>query len=203
MPSQLKNPRSKQKSRTRCNSKSQRKAELLDNKKLTAVVASIAMGHTVKIKSLITEGSQSGKSGKIYITLTGVYQVPTKHVEVHFTDWSLDLLVKNLNGKTYYFMIINSLLKPMSLEGSSKKVKTVTVLPLFRKQAENTWWHYLTEVEKQCEEERKPSYVTEIDPSEGLMNVLKKIYEDGDDGMKQTINKAWVESKRKASQRGH
>ena len=28
---------------------------------------------------------------------------------------------------------------------------------------------------------RKPSYDTETDPSEGLMNVLKKIYEDGDD----------------------
>lgn len=44
---------------------------------------------------------------------------------------------------------------------------------------------------------RKPSYDTEADPSEGLMNVLKKIYEDGDDDMKRTINKAWVESREK------
>ena len=44
---------------------------------------------------------------------------------------------------------------------------------------------------------RKPSYDTETDPSEGLMNVLKKIYEDGDDDMKRTINKAWVESREK------
>ena len=29
------------------------------------------------------------------------------------------------------------------------------------------------------------------------MNVLKKIYEDGDDDMKWTINKAWVESREK------
>ena len=29
------------------------------------------------------------------------------------------------------------------------------------------------------------------------MNVLKKIYEDGDDDMKRTINKAWVESREK------
>ena len=32
-----------------------------------------------------------------------------------------------------------------------------------------------------CFFNRKPSYDTETDPSEGLMNVLKKIYEDGDD----------------------
>ena len=44
---------------------------------------------------------------------------------------------------------------------------------------------------------RKPSYDAETDPSEGLMNVLKKIYEDGDDDMKRTINKAWVESREK------
>lgn len=44
---------------------------------------------------------------------------------------------------------------------------------------------------------RKPSYDNETDPSEGLMNVLKKIYEDGDDDMKRTINKAWVESREK------
>lgn len=35
------------------------------------------------------------------------------------------------------------------------------------------------------------------DPSEGLMSVLKKIYTDGDDEMKRTINKAWVESQDK------
>ena len=37
---------------------------------------------------------------------------------------------------------------------------------------------------------------SETDPSEELMNILKKIYKDGDD-MKRTINKAWVESRGK------
>ncbi|EHB18062.1 Calcyclin-binding protein [Heterocephalus glaber] len=50
---------------------------------------------------------------------------------------------------------------------------------------------------KKCKEKEKPSYDAETDPSEGLMNVLKKIYEDGDDDMKRTINKAWVESREK------
>ena len=43
---------------------------------------------------------------------------------------------------------------------------------------------------------RKPSYDTETDPSEEWMNILKKIYKDGDD-MKRTINKASVESREK------
>jgi len=38
--------------------------------------------------------------------------------------------------------------------------------------------------DKECKEKEKPSHNTEMDPSEGLMNVLKKIYEDGDDDIK-------------------
>uniref|UniRef100_A0A8B9WIC8 Calcyclin-binding protein n=1 Tax=Bos mutus grunniens TaxID=30521 RepID=A0A8B9WIC8_BOSMU len=195
--------------------KSQRKAELTENEKPAAVVAPITTGYTVKISNygkgieeariafveLLREvgWDQSDKFVKIYITLPGVHQVPAESVQVNFTERSFDLLVKNLNGKSYS-MIVNNLLKPISVEGSSKKVKTDTVLILCRKKAENTRWDYLTQVEKECKEKEKPSYDTETDPSEGLMNVLKKIYEDGDDDMKRTINKAWVES-REASQR--
>uniref|UniRef100_A0A8C2W9E1 Calcyclin-binding protein n=1 Tax=Chinchilla lanigera TaxID=34839 RepID=A0A8C2W9E1_CHILA len=174
--------------------KSQKKPELLDNEKPAAVAAPIATGYTVKISNYGWD--QSGKFVKIYITLTGVHQIPAENVQVHFTERSSDLLVKNLNGKSFS-MIVNYLLKPISVEGSLKKIKTDTALILCRKKAENTWWEYLTEVEKECKEKEKPSYDDETDPSEGLMNVLKKIYEDGDDGMKRTINKAWVESREK------
>ncbi|KAM4865595.1 LOW QUALITY PROTEIN: calcyclin-binding protein-like [Thomomys bottae] len=170
--------------------KSQKKPQV-DNEKPAAVVAPITTEYAVKISNYGWD--QSGKFVKIYITLTGVHQVPTENVQVHFTGRSFDLLVKNLNGKCYS-MIVNSLLKPISVEGSSRKVKTDAVL--CRKKAENAW-DYLTQVEKECEEKEKPSYDTEADPSEGLMNVLKKIYEDGDDDMKRTINKAWVESREK------
>uniref|UniRef100_A0A2K6SKG4 Calcyclin-binding protein n=1 Tax=Saimiri boliviensis boliviensis TaxID=39432 RepID=A0A2K6SKG4_SAIBB len=133
--------------------KSQKKAELLDSEKPAAVVAPITTGYTVKISNYGWD--QSDKFVKIYITLTGVHQVPTENVQVHFTE--------------SYSMIVNNLLKPISVEGSSKKVKTDTVLILCRKKVENTRWDYLTQ----------------------------KIYEDGDDDMKRTINKAWVESREK------
>lgn len=179
--------------RNKVQQQSQSKAEL-DNEKPAAVVAPITTGYTVKISNYGWD--QSDKFVKIYITLPGVHHVPMENVQVHFTERSFDLLVKNLNGKNYS-MIVNNLLKPISVEGSSKKVKTDTVLILCRKKAENTRWDYLTQVEKDCKEKEKPSYDTETDPSEGLMNVLKKIYEDGDDDMKRTINKAWVESREK------
>ncbi|KAG7275143.1 hypothetical protein CRUP_015797 [Coryphaenoides rupestris] len=43
----------------------------------------------------------------------------------------------------------------------------------------------------------KPAVNDNADPSDGLMTMLKKIYTDGDDEMKRTINKAWSESQEK------
>ncbi|XP_042524498.1 calcyclin-binding protein-like [Dipodomys spectabilis] len=166
----------------------------VDNEKPAAEAAPIATGYTVKSSNYGWD--QSDKLVKIYITYTGVHQVPTENVQVHFTDRAFDLLVKNLNGKSDS-VIVNNLLRPISVEGSSRKVKTDTVLILCKKKAENVRWDYLTQVEKECKEKEKPSYDTGADPSEGLMNVLKKIYEGGDDDMKCTINKAWVESREK------
>ncbi|CAM5161006.1 unnamed protein product [Natator depressus] len=151
-----------------------------------------AVGYTVKINSYGWD--QSDKFVKIYITLNGVQQLPAENVQVHFTERSFDLLVKNLNGKNYS-MTFNNLLKPISVEGSSRKIKTDMILVLCRKKREEKW-DCLTQVEKESKEKEKASYDTS-DPGEGLMNLLKKMYAEGDDEMKRTINKAWVESREK------
>jgi len=35
------------------------------------------------------------------------------------------------------------------------------------------------------------------DPQAGIMNLMKKMYDEGDDDMKRTIAKAWTESREK------
>ena len=45
---------------------------------------------------------------------------------------------------------------------------------------------------------RHPKMDETKDPSDGLMDLLKNMYEDGDDDMKKTISKAWTESQNKA-----
>lgn len=81
-------------------------------------------------------------------------------------------------------MIVNNFLKFIFVESSLKKVKIDIVIILCRKKVENIRWDYLIQVEKECKEKEKFFYDMEVDFSEGLMNVLKKIYEDGDDDMK-------------------
>ena len=109
--------------------KSQRKSEPLYNEKPAAMVATITMGYTVKISNYGWDQSQ--KFVKIYIALTRVHQVPTENVQVYFTKRSFDLLVKNLNVKNYC-MIVNNILKAISVESRSKKVKTDIVIILCR-----------------------------------------------------------------------
>uniref|UniRef100_H2ZZ02 Calcyclin-binding protein n=1 Tax=Latimeria chalumnae TaxID=7897 RepID=H2ZZ02_LATCH len=167
--------------------------ELMEVEKPAAVVAPISSGYTVKISNYGWD--QSDKFVKIYITLTGVHQIPVENVQVQFTERSFNLLVKDLNGKNYS-MLVNNLLNPITVEGSSRKVKTDMVLVMCKKKAERKW-EYLTLVEKRSKEKEKPSFNDNSDPSEGLMNILKKMYEEGDDEMKRTINKAWVESREK------
>lgn len=40
------------------------------------------------------------------------------------------------------------------------------------------------------------------DPSAGIMNLMKKMYDDGDDDMKRMIKKTWYESQQKQAAGG-
>ncbi|KAM9326949.1 calcyclin-binding protein [Gastrophryne carolinensis] len=172
----------------------QQAGESREAQKPSAIVPPMSGSYTVKISNYGWD--QSDKFVKIYITLNGVQNIPADNVQVQFTERSFELLVKNLNGKNHT-MTVNNLLKPICPENSSRKVKTDTVLIMLRKKAESKW-ECLTQVEKQTKDKKeKPALDTDGDPSAGLMDVLKKIYDEGDDEMKRTLNKAWSESREK------
>ncbi|KAK2861066.1 hypothetical protein Q7C36_005232 [Tachysurus vachellii] len=150
-------------------------------------------GYTVKINNYGWD--QSEKFVKVYITLKGVHKIFADNVKVSFTDRSFNVLVEGLEEKNYQ-MTVNNLLFPIVVEESSRKVKTDMVLVMCKKKTAKKW-EFLTQVEKQSKEKDKPNYDENADPGEGLMNMLKKIYSEGDDEMKRTINKAWAESQDK------
>ncbi|XP_030607534.1 calcyclin-binding protein [Archocentrus centrarchus] len=149
--------------------------------------------YTVKITSYAWD--QSDKFVKIYLALKDVHKISAENVEVKFTERSFSVLVKDLDGKNHEMTVLN-LLYPINEKESYKKIKTDMVLVMCKKQSTKKW-DCLTAVEKQSKEKEKPSFDENADPSEGLMNVLKKIYAEGDDEMKRTINKAWTESQEK------
>jgi len=149
--------------------------------------------YTVKINNYGWD--QSEKFVKIYITLKGVHTIPAENVEVTFTEKSFILCVKRLDGKNHE-MTINNLLCPIDVQESSKRVKPDMVVIMCRKTAAKKW-DCLTQVEKKSKDKDKPSLDENADPSDGLMSMLKKMYTEGDDDMKRTLNKAWSESQEK------
>lgn len=149
--------------------------------------------YTVKITNYAWD--QSEKFMKIYLDLKDVHKISAENVEVDFTERSFSVLIKELNGKNHQMTVLN-LLHPIDGKDSYKKVKTDMLLIMLKKKMTKKW-ECLTAVEKRSKEKDKPTMDENADPSDGLMSMLKKIYEDGDDEMKRTINKAWTESQDK------
>ncbi|XP_061696099.1 calcyclin-binding protein [Syngnathoides biaculeatus] len=149
--------------------------------------------YTVKITNYAWD--QSEKFVKMYLTLKNVHKIPAEKVEVNFSERSFSVLVKELDGKNHQMTVLN-LLYPIDDQNSTTKIKTDMVVIMCKKQATKNW-ECLTTVDKQSKEKDKPKVDDNADPSNGLMNMLKKIYSEGDDEMKRTINKAWSESQEK------
>lgn len=105
--------------------------------------------------------------------------------------------MKNLENKDYV-LTINKLLNPIVPEQSTWKVKNDMVIVTIAKEKQENWSH-VTELEKKMSDSKKklPEMDENSHPTDGLMSIMKNMYEQGDDEMKRMIAKAWTESQSK------
>ncbi|XP_066587089.1 calcyclin-binding protein [Prorops nasuta] len=137
---------------------------------------------------------------KLYVTLNNVHQLQKESINCNFTEKSVNLYILNLDCKNYKFQI-NNLCEEINPEKSHFKVKTDMIVIFLVKKAAKLWSH-ITVVEKRIKESKTPStsdMLEDSDPGASLMNLMKKMYQDGDDEIKKTIAKAWTESQQKNS----
>uniref|UniRef100_A0A1B6CCB6 Calcyclin-binding protein n=1 Tax=Clastoptera arizonana TaxID=38151 RepID=A0A1B6CCB6_9HEMI len=141
---------------------------------------------------------QSDKYVKIFVTLSKVHSLPKENTFATFSERSMELTVKELENRNYILSISN-LLEPIDTKTSYWKVKTDMVVVFLSKTKENQNWSHLTASEKKAKEPKTtPKMDSSGDPSAGLMDLMKQMYDDGDDEMKRTIAKAWTESRGKS-----
>ena len=138
---------------------------------------------------------QSPKFVKIYIALPEVETLPEGNVSSKFTYNSLELKVFGLKGKNFQFQMV-SLLHPIDPKSSSVKVKAGKLSILLKKSKEENW-SCLTATENKNSKIQQPKFDENKDPGEGIMDLMRKMYDEGDDEMKRTIAKAWTESREK------
>jgi len=139
---------------------------------------------------------QSDKFVKIYFTsLDGAKEVDASNFELNLTGNKLFFKISNLKGKNWMFEI-KELSSNIDHEKSYYKAKSDMVVLFLCKKDQGAKWSHLKKSEKVQSE--KPAFAPDPedsndDPSAGLMKMMKKMYEEGDDQTKQTIAKAWYE----------
>lgn len=141
---------------------------------------------------------QTGTTVKLYVTLKDVHTLPKEAVTCNFTENSLDLRVFGLDNKNYS-LTINNLCEDINVDDSNIKVKTDMVLVSLAKKVAKNWSH-VTGVEKRIKESKKssvPDTTEDGDPRASLINLMKKMYQEGDDEVKKMMAKAWTESQEK------
>lgn len=143
---------------------------------------------------------QSPKFVKLFVTIDGVQSVEPSNVTLKFTGRSLNLLVQDLEGKDHSFTV-NNLLEDIIEDKSYHKIKTDMVAIYLKKASDGNSWGHLTTTTKRLKEikseEDMAPMTNNSDPSAGLMDIMRKMYESGDSKTKQMINKVWSEQQEK------
>jgi calcyclin binding protein len=129
---------------------------------------------------------QDSKSVKVYISLEGASQ---DKAAADFAEQSADLKIHDVGGKNYR-LTFPKLSKRISPEQSSVVVKPKRITLVLTKAEPGTW------LDLQAKEDKlKKPKLDDKDPMSGIMDLMKNMYEDGDEEMKKSIAKAWSESR--------
>lgn len=163
----------------------------------TAVVTKSIIVQPKYYKDITTYAwDQSEKYLKVYVTVNGVQKLSKENISTEFKNRSFRLRVENLDNSNYQCHVA-FLWDDIVPADSFYKVKTDTILVMLKKAQERKTWAYVTE--REDKKKKTPKVDEKKDPNDGLMDMLKQMYEDGDDEMKRTIAKSFSESKNKKS----
>jgi len=183
--------------------KQEQKTASTEEKKTSAPASSSSSAARSYTKELsLYAWDQSDKFIKIYVqNLDGVGDLPADQVRCSFEDRGFTLDINNLKNVNYVFKR-NRLLHEIKPAQSSFKVKKDMVILSLAKADSKTWECVLRDEKKAAPEKPIPKMDDSKDPGDSLMQLMKNMYETGDDEMKRTIAKAWTESREKMNTGG-
>ncbi|KAK6589275.1 hypothetical protein RS030_213278 [Cryptosporidium xiaoi] len=159
---------------------------------------------------------QTEKNVKIYIELLGIQSKPDC-LELKFGKDNIEMLVKNLDNKFYIFTV--KLHDEITSKECSHKIKKDMIIITLKKTNSSMKWPRLSYKDSPLKKSSKSDNIGNdmgggfaspgglgdmgLDPSSmenpmsGIQNLMRRMYEEGDDEMKRTIAKAWTEAQSK------
>lgn len=152
----------------------------------------VASGTYVPIESFYwDQGQYNSPTVSVYLEVENVGSVKDK-VDVTFTKTSFDAKVMDLNGKNYR-LVKENLEKDIIPENCKFIVKNnKIILKLAKVKGEYSYesWTSLT-----AKKSRAETAASKKDPGAGIMDMMKDMYDSGDENMKKIIGEAMLKSR--------
>jgi len=128
---------------------------------------------------------QDNEKVKIYIPLEGACQ---EKMVADIQSASFDLKIHDVGGKNFRYSILK-LNKSIVPDQSTVLAKPKRVIVSLKKTDLGDW----QDLHKKEEKSKAPASDKE-NPMAGIMEMMKNMYDEGDDEMKKTISKAWCDA---------
>ena len=138
------------------------------------------------------QGSYGSKDISIYVELKDVGTVKD-NVKFTSTADSFDLTVTGLNGKNYRMLKDNLENDTVPDENKIIVKQNKVIIKLVKKKGQHSYEHWSQLISKKSKEEKSKR---KADPTSGIMDMMKDLYNDGDDNMKKIIGEAMMKSQR-------
>jgi calcyclin binding protein len=128
----------------------------------------------------------------VYVNLNGVGSIARDSIVCDFTSSSFDLIVKDLNGKSYR-LVKDHLEKDIDPEKSKIIVKSDKIIVKLAKVKQGDYggydyWSQLTDTKAKSGKNKSKG----ADPQSSIMDMMKSMYDDGDDKMKKIIGETMM-----------
>lgn len=139
---------------------------------------------------------------KLYVSLPEVDAVPAEGISLEVEGKRVTLSVAGLGGKENMRHTLTVILSKRINEGEcTHRVRKGKVYITLKKKDAGPTWPYLTESEQAAADARAPKTGKggqgDADGEDSLMEMMRNMYQNGDDEMKQLIGKAWTDGKKK------
>ncbi|SBS88810.1 calcyclin binding protein, putative [Plasmodium ovale] len=141
--------------------------------------------------------NQEGNKVTVFLTVKNVQNIEKDKICTEFNERSFEIKMHDVDKKNYRFCI-KKLHEKIVPNKCSIKVRKDAVHVYLMKQ-DNKYWENLHFKESPMSKIRAPKMDEQAEPTTMLMNMMKQLYQEGDNDMKRTIAKAWCEANEKKS----
>uniref|UniRef100_A0A0K0EE77 Calcyclin-binding protein n=1 Tax=Strongyloides stercoralis TaxID=6248 RepID=A0A0K0EE77_STRER len=132
---------------------------------------------------------------KIYLSITGAKEASPESFKLNVESDSVCLKASDINGRDYEF-ILKGLFDKVIPEECDFKQKTDMILITLTKSKKEKWSSVL-KLSGKKKSALKDDY-DESNPQESIMNMMKEMYENGDNEMRKTIGEAMLKAREKS-----